>query len=68
MKVLKANQQQYEAIEGYTNGPNVIHFRKDADNNWILGLNVLSDPNFSEIHGQLEALERIDWNPPPAVD
>lgn len=63
MKVLKATQEQYEALNGYQNKVSMIEFVKDANNNWIVSKNVLSDPNFEEIKSQLEALEEIDFSP-----
>jgi hypothetical protein len=41
-------------------------FVKDGSDRWIVGLEVLSDSNFAEIHDQLEQLERIDYTPMPS--
>jgi hypothetical protein len=64
MKVLKATQAQYDALNGYTNGHDQLIFTKDGNDNWIVGTNVLQDPAFSAIHAQLNELEIIDYVPP----
>jgi hypothetical protein len=44
-------------------------FVKDGSDRWIVGLQVLNDPNFAEIHDQLNELERIEYTPfPPEID
>ena len=63
MKVLKANNEQYNALNDYTNGNHILRFVKDADNNWIVGKSVLTDDKFIAIRSQLEQLEEIDYNP-----
>jgi hypothetical protein len=63
MKVLKANESQYNLLNGFKNGNNILLFEKDKFNNWIVGKEVLSDPNFTEIHSQLSELEEIDFEP-----
>ena len=63
MKVLKANTAQYEALNGFTNGNSRIKFVKDADDNYIIGKEVLTDDKFLEIRNQLEQLEVIPYNP-----
>ena len=63
MKVLKATQEQYNELNGYRNGNSVLQFVKDAADNWIVGLSVLTDEAFLAIRPQLELLEEIDHNP-----
>ena len=63
MEVLKANIQQYEALQGFANGNHIIDFSLDADDNYIIGKQVLTDDNFLEIRNQLEQLEVIPYNP-----
>ena len=65
MIVLKATQTQYNALDGYKNGDNLLKFAKDGNNNWIIGLQVLDDSAFEAIHEQLNELERIDYVPVP---
>jgi len=65
MIVLKANQTQYDALDGYQNGNNLLKFAKDGNDNWIVGTAVLNDSAFSEIHTQLNNLERIEYVPVP---
>jgi hypothetical protein len=63
MKVLKVNTAQYEALNGFTNENSHIFFIQDADDNWIIGKEVLTDVKFLEIRNQLEQLEVIPYNP-----
>ena len=65
MIVLKATQAQYEALDGYRNGDNLLKFAKDGADNWIVGTAVLNDAAFAAIHDQLNALERIEYVPVP---
>jgi hypothetical protein len=63
MIVLHPNLEQYNALNGYKNNASELLFVKDGSDRWIVGLEVLDDPNFSEIHDQLEELERIEYTP-----
>ena len=63
MEVLKANTAQYEALNGFTNGNSHISFIQDANDNWIIGKEILTDDKFLEIRNQLEELEVINYNP-----
>jgi hypothetical protein len=63
MDVLKANTQQYEDLQGFANGNHIIDFSLDADDNYIIGKQVLTDDKFLEIRNQLEQLEAINYNP-----
>ena len=63
MEVLKANTQQYEDLQGFANGNHIIDFSLDANNNHIIGKQVLTDDKFLEIRNQLEQLEVINYNP-----
>ena len=63
MKVLKANEAQYKELNGYKNLPYILEFIKDADDNWIVGVEVLSCDYFSSIMDKLKELEIIDYNP-----
>ena len=63
MKVLKSNTAQYENLEGFSNGNSRIKFLKDADDNYIIGKQILTDDKFLEIRNQLEQLEVIPYNP-----
>jgi hypothetical protein len=63
MIVLHPNTEQYKALNGYKNKSSELLFLKDGSNRWIVGLQVLDDPHFSEIHDQLEQLERIEYTP-----
>ena len=63
MEVLKANNAQYEALNNFTNENSHISFIQDADDNYIIGKEVLTDDKFLEIRNQLEELEVLNYNP-----
>jgi hypothetical protein len=64
MIVLHPTDEQYTALNGYQYESSELLFVKDGSDRWIVGLEVLNDSNFAEIHDQLEQLERIDYTPP----
>lgn len=59
--VLHPNQEQYDALNGYKNNTSELIFVLDGSGRYIVGLEVLNDPNFTEIHDQLNQLERIEY-------
>jgi len=61
--VLHPNTEQYNALNGYTHNSSELLFVKDGSDKWIVGLQVLNDPNFAEIHNDLEQLEKIEYTP-----
>jgi hypothetical protein len=63
MTVLHPNLEQYNALNGYKNKASELLFVKDGSDRWIVGLEVLNDPNFEAIHDQLNELERIEYTP-----
>lgn len=63
MLVLHPNTEQYATLNGYTNNSSRLEFVKDGSNKWIVGIEVLNDPNFLEIKPQLEQLEKIEYTP-----
>jgi hypothetical protein len=63
MIVLHPNTTQYNALNGYKHNASELQFVKDGSDRWIVGTEVLNDPHFSEIHDQLEQLERIEYTP-----
>ena len=63
--VLKATQEQYDNLNGYTYNLNYLIFKKDADDNWIVGEDNIDNPNFIAIKSELNQLERIPYNPKP---
>ena len=63
MKVLKATEQQYNQLNGYLFECSKLEFTKDANNNWVVGIEVLNEQNFSEIKEQLQTLPLIDFEP-----
>jgi hypothetical protein len=65
MIVLHPNNEQYNSLNGYKNNSSELLFVKDGSDRWIVGTQVLNDPNFAEIHDQLEQLVRIEYTPFP---
>jgi len=65
MIVLNPNTEQYNALNGYKYKSSQLLFVKDGSDKWVVGTQVLNDPHFSEIHEQLEQLERIEYTPFP---
>lgn len=63
MIILKATQEQYVKLNGYENNNSKINFIKDADDNWVIGKNVLEDPDFAAIKEDLLLLEEIEFKP-----
>jgi len=61
--VLHPNTEQYTALNGYKHNSSELLFVKDGSDKWIVGLQVLNDPNFAEIHNDLEQLEQIEYTP-----
>ena len=65
MIVLHPNTEQYNALNGYKYKSSELLFVKDGSGRYIVGLQVLDDVNFAEIHDQLNELERIEYTPIP---
>lgn len=63
MLVLHPNTEQYNSLNGYKNNASELQFVKDGSDRWIVGLEVLNDPNFEPIYEQLNELERIEYTP-----
>jgi hypothetical protein len=63
MIVLHPNEDQYNALNGYKNNASELLFVKDGSDRWIVGMEVLDDPNFIEIRAQLLELEQITYTP-----
>jgi hypothetical protein len=61
--VLTPTEEQYNALNGYKHNSSELLFVKDGSDKWIVGLEVLNDPNFAEIRNDLEQLERIEYTP-----
>jgi len=65
MIVLHPNTEEYNALNGYRHNSSELLFVKDGSDRWIVGTEVLNDPNFEAIHDQLNELERIEYTPFP---
>lgn len=68
MIVLHPNTEQYNALNGYKHNSSELLFVKDGIDRWIVGTQVLNDPNFAAIHDQLNQLERIEYVPVPSPE
>ena len=64
MIVLKATLAQYKALNGFQNGLSILQFAKDGNDNWIVGIEVLTDPDFEPIRPQLNELKQIEYIEP----
>lgn len=62
MKVLKATIEQKNNIEIQTSHPNLIQFILDANSNWIINKEVLTDSAYYNI-SELNQLQEIDYKP-----
>jgi hypothetical protein len=65
MKVLRATEEQYLELNGYSNETSKLIFVKDGKNNWIVGLEVINDDIYNDIKSKLEELEIIDYTEIP---
>lgn len=63
MIVLHANDEQHAQLNGYRKNESELIFAIDGSGKYIVGLEVLNDPNFSEIHEQLDSLARVEYTP-----
>jgi hypothetical protein len=63
MIVLHPNEEQYNSLNSYKNNASELLFVQDGSGRFIVGLEVLDDPNFSEIREQLLELEQITYTP-----
>ena len=61
MIVLHPNTEQYNVLNGYKHNAYELLFVLDGSGRYIVGLEVLDDENFTEIHDQLNELERIKY-------
>jgi hypothetical protein len=63
MKVLIATQEQADKLNGsYTNG-SILQFEKDANGNFVVNTNVLTDNDFIQIRSILLNLPLIEYKP-----
>lgn len=64
MVVLKATTDQYKLLNGFENGLSILQFAKDGNDNWIVGIEVLTDKDFEPIRPQLNELKQIEYIEP----
>ena len=67
MTVFKLTEEQASIVRNYVNPRNKSRTTPilDADGNWVIGKNLIIDPDYTDIHGQLTDLEEIEFNPIP---
>jgi len=63
MIVLHPNTEQFNALNGYKHKTSELLFVIDGSGKYIVGVEVLTDENFAQIHNQLDKLERIQYTP-----
>ena len=68
MIVLHPNKEQYNILNGYKYNSSELLFVKDGSDRFIVGLEVLNDANFIEIHRELNELERIEYTQIPETN
>jgi hypothetical protein len=68
MIVLHPNTEQYNALNGYTNGACRLEFVKDGAGKWFMTLDALTYEPFQPIYDQLNELERIEYTPFPETE
>jgi hypothetical protein len=61
MKVLKATQEQKEALEGFYEEGYELRFVEDANGNWVVNDKVVTNGHFLSIREQLQSLPLIDY-------
>jgi hypothetical protein len=64
MEVLTATFTQKKALEGIYRNHSELKFTIDANNKYIVGLEILNDDNFIEIREELLSLTKIDYVKP----
>ena len=61
--VLLATQEIFDKLNGYKNGNSLLEFTQDANDNWVVGEEILNDVAFAEIHQDLQTLDKITYVP-----
>lgn len=65
MIVLFATEQQFQDLNGFTHGVSQLEFSKDGQDRWIVGKEVIDNPDFEAIKPQLLALAEGEYVPVP---
>jgi len=68
MIVLLATNEQYEALNGYTQDVSVLEFVKDGLDRWVVGTEVIHNGNFLAIRQQLLELEEVEFIKPIIIE
>jgi hypothetical protein len=63
MQVLHPNEEQFNKLNNFKTNSSKLEFVKDNSGKWIVGIEILNDAKFVEIHQQLLELEQIDYTP-----
>jgi hypothetical protein len=63
MNVLCATQQQADKLNGSYLNESILQFEKDANGNFVINTNVLTDNDFIQIRSILLNLPLIEYKP-----
>ena len=63
MNVLSATQQQADKLNGSYLNESILQFEKDANGNFVVNQNVLTDNDFIQIRSILLNLPLIEYKP-----
>jgi hypothetical protein len=63
MNVLSATQQQADKLNGSYLNESILQFEKDANGNFVVNQNVLTDNDFIQIRSILLNLPIIEYKP-----
>jgi hypothetical protein len=63
MNVLSATQQQADKLNGSYLNESILQFEKDANGNFVVNTNVLTDNDFIQIRSILLNLPLIEYKP-----
>lgn len=67
MKVLRATQGQYNALNKVKRNNAMLQFKQDGNGQWVVDVHVLDDPAFDNVKPDLNSLQEIDWVPPVEI-
>ncbi len=68
MTVLQVTEEVYNEYNGHQARAKRLEFRNDGAGGHIIGLQVLSDPDWQELWPVFDNLERAEWEPPQEND
>jgi hypothetical protein len=63
MIVLTPSTEQLNRLNGFTNKTSKLEFVPDGSGKFIVGIEVLNDPNFEPIKEDLKQLKQVTYTP-----